>query len=203
MSRVVVITGASAGVGRATARRFGAKHAIEGFTETLRTELLHDGSHVDVTLVQLPAHNTPQFSWGRTKMPEHPQPVPPIFQPEVAADAIFHAAHRPRKEFWVGWPTAKAILAERVAPKIGDRYLAKTGFQSQQTEPALAQDRPGNLFEPPPGDPGAHGDFDEQAKSRSWLWWANANRERVGLATGAAGALVAAAVLSARNGRGH
>src|SRR5262249_49183386 len=139
---VVVITGASAGVGRATARRFGAegasvgliargrerleaaareveKHAIEGFTETLRTELLRDGSHVDVTLVQRPAHNPPQFSGGRTKMPAPPQPVPPIFQPEVAADVIFHAAHRRRKEFSVGWPTAKAILAERIAPKIG------------------------------------------------------------------------------------
>jgi short-subunit dehydrogenase len=172
----------------------GAKHAIEGFTQSLRTELMHDGSGVRVTIVQLPAHNTPQFSWARSKMPQHPQPVPPIFQPEVAADAIVHAAHHPRREVFVGWPTVKAVLGSRIAPWFADRYVAKSAYGAQQTPPAKPKDRPGNLFEPPPGDPGAHGDFDDRAKPRSWLWWANSHRQLLGLAAGAGTAIVAAAV---------
>jgi short-subunit dehydrogenase len=173
----------------------GAKHAIEGFTQSLRTELMHDGSGVRVTIVQLPAHNTPQFSWGRSKMPQHPQPVPPIFQPEVAADAIVHAAHHARREVFVGWPTVKAILGSRIAPWFADRYVAKRGYGAQQAPPAMPSDRPGNLFEPPPGDPGAHGDFGDRAKPRSWLWWANSHRQLLGLAAGAGTAIVAAAVV--------
>jgi short-subunit dehydrogenase len=173
----------------------GAKHAIEGFTQSLRTELMHDGSGVRVTIVQLPAHNTPQFSWGRSKMRQHPQPVPPIFQPEVAADAIVHAAHHARREVFVGWPTVKAILGSRIAPWFADRYVAKSGYGAQQTPPATPNDRPGNLFEPPPGDPGAHGDFGDRAKPRSWLWWANSHRQLLGLAAGAGTAIVVAAVV--------
>jgi NAD(P)-dependent dehydrogenase (short-subunit alcohol dehydrogenase family) len=155
-----------------------AKHAVEGFTESLRTELMHDGSSVRVTMVQLPAHNTPQFDWGRAKMPRHPQPVPPIFQPELAAEAIEHAALHPRREIWVGWPAVKAILGNRVLPWLGDRMLAKSGFDSQQTDHQLNGERYGNLFEPVPGDPGAHGSFDVHAKTRSWLWSLNAQRGR-------------------------
>jgi short-subunit dehydrogenase len=172
----------------------GAKHGIEGFTQSLRTELMHDGSGVRVTIVQLPAHNTHQFSWGRSKMPEHPQPVPPIFQPELAADAIIHATRHPRREVLVAWPTVKAVLGSRIAPWIGDRYVAKTGYGAQQTPPPTPGERPGNLFEPAPGDPGAHGDFDDRAKARSLLWWANSHRHLLGLAAGAGTAMVAAAV---------
>jgi NAD(P)-dependent dehydrogenase (short-subunit alcohol dehydrogenase family) len=177
----------------------GAKHAIEGFTESLRTELLHAGSNVRVVSVQLPAHNTPQFSWGRARMPRKPQPVPPIFQPELAAEAIEHAVDRPRRELWVGWPTAKAILSDRIGPWIGDRYLARTGFEAQQTDDPLPGEREGNLFEPPLGDPGARGDFDREARAVSLLWSVNKHREWVGLAAGTATA-AAALVLAARNG---
>jgi NAD(P)-dependent dehydrogenase (short-subunit alcohol dehydrogenase family) len=169
-----------------------AKHAVEGFTESLRTELLHAGSNVRVTMVQLPAHNTPQFSWSRAKMPRHPQPVPPIFQPEIAAEAIEHAALHPRREIWVGWPTVKAIVGNRLAPWLGDRLLARSGFESQQTDELLDGDRPGNLFEPVGANLGAHGIFDEQARTHSWLWSANARRPWLGLAAGAASAAVGA-----------
>ncbi|HEX2050114.1 MAG TPA: SDR family oxidoreductase [Actinomycetota bacterium] len=148
----------------------GAKHAIEGFTESLRCELLHDRSNVRVTLVHLPAINTPQFGWVRTTLARHPQPVPPIFQPELAADAIVHAADRPRREYWLGWPTARAILANRVVPGLLDRYLARTGYDSQQSDEPLAPGRRDNLFAPVPGDAGAHGVFDEDAKATSAQW---------------------------------
>jgi NAD(P)-dependent dehydrogenase (short-subunit alcohol dehydrogenase family) len=177
-----------------------AKHAIEGFTESLRTELLHDGSDVRVALVQLPAHNTPQFSWGRTKMPGHPQPVPPIFQPELAADAVARAARNPRREVWVAWPTVKAIVGNRMVPWLGDRYLAKSGYSAQQADLPVDPERPDNLFEPVPGDPGARGIFSDQAKAGSALWWINAHRRWLGGA-GAATALAGALVLAGRNGR--
>jgi NAD(P)-dependent dehydrogenase (short-subunit alcohol dehydrogenase family) len=147
----------------------GAKAAIKNFTESVRTELLHDGSKVRITMVQLPAHNTPQFSWGRTRMPRHPKPVPPIFQPEVAAEAIVDAALDPPRELIVAWPARKAILGEKVAPGVLDRLLARSGYEDQQTDEPVDPNRPDNLFEPPPGDYGAHGIFDEQAKSRSLL----------------------------------
>jgi NAD(P)-dependent dehydrogenase (short-subunit alcohol dehydrogenase family) len=153
-----------------------AKHAVHGFTQSLRTELLHDGSNVHVTEVQLPAQNTPQFQWGRAKLPRQPQPVPPIFQPDVAAEAIEHAAMHPRRELLVAWPTVKAVFGERVAPGLLDRYLARTGFDAQQIDRPLEGERTGNLFEPVPGDFAAHGRFGDRAKRRSWLLEANLHR---------------------------
>jgi NAD(P)-dependent dehydrogenase (short-subunit alcohol dehydrogenase family) len=150
-----------------------AKHAVVGFTESLRCELFHDGSGVHVTLVHLPALNTPQFDWVRSRLPHRAQPVPPIFQPEVAARAIAWASeHAERKELWVAWPTVEAIVGDRVAPGLLDRYLARTGYRSQQTdEPRVPH--PDNLYRPLPGDAGAHGRFDARAHSRSWeLWFA-------------------------------
>jgi NAD(P)-dependent dehydrogenase (short-subunit alcohol dehydrogenase family) len=145
----------------------GAKHALKGFFESLRTELLHEHSGVRVTMVQLPALNTPQFSWGRTRMPRHPQPVPPIFQPEVAAEAIAYAAEHAPRELYAGWPTVKAIVANKFAPRLADRYLARNGFDSQQTADPVEPNRPDNLFEPAPGAQGAHGVFDREAKPSS------------------------------------
>jgi NAD(P)-dependent dehydrogenase (short-subunit alcohol dehydrogenase family) len=149
----------------------GGKHAINGFTESLRCELRHDKSNVHVTVVQMPAVNTPQFSWVRSRLPRHPQPVPPIYQPEVAARGIVYAADHPRrKQYFVGATTAATILANRVAPALLDRYLARTGYDSQQTgEPEPR--RPDNLWEPVDGprgdDHGAHGEFDDKSHHRS------------------------------------
>jgi NAD(P)-dependent dehydrogenase (short-subunit alcohol dehydrogenase family) len=164
----------------------GAKHAIQGFTESLRTELLHDRSQVQVTLVHLPAHNTPQFEWGRSKMPRQPQPVPPIFQPEVAAEAIEYAAHHRRRQIYVAWPTVKAIFGNKVAPGVLDLILAKHGYDEQQTEEPAQPGRPDNLFEPVDSDRGPHGPFDGRSIDRSWLLWANLRREWLGLAASAA-----------------
>jgi NAD(P)-dependent dehydrogenase (short-subunit alcohol dehydrogenase family) len=144
------------------------KHAIQGFTESLRCELLHEGSAVRVTMVQLPALNTPQFEVVRTRLPRHPRPVPPIYQPEVAARAIVAAAEHPdRREWWVGLSTAITLAGNAVAPGLGDRYLARTGYDSQQTAEPVSDDRPDNLFEPLPGDRGAHGRFDDDAHGHS------------------------------------
>lgn len=164
-----------------------AKHAIKGFTESLRTELLHDESNVQVTMVHLPAVNTPQFSWSRVKLPNEPQPVPPIFQPELIADAVLDAAHHPRREVWVAWPTVKAILGERTVPWYADRYLAEHGYESQQTDVPVGPDRRDNLYEPVPGDHGAHGSFDRRAHRSSVAWWLSKHRELLlGLGAGAA-----------------
>jgi NAD(P)-dependent dehydrogenase (short-subunit alcohol dehydrogenase family) len=154
----------------------GAKHGLEGFYDSLRTELLHDGSNVRITIVELPGLNTPQFSWGRTKMPREPQPVPPIFQPEVAADAIVWASRHPRRELYVGWPTVEAIVGNKIAPGLADRYLARTGYDSQQIDEPVLPDRPDNLFEPLPGDFAAHGRFDSRAKPRSVQLWLTKHR---------------------------
>jgi NADP-dependent 3-hydroxy acid dehydrogenase YdfG len=146
----------------------GSKHAIKGALDSLRAELLHEGSAVQVALVQLPGVNTPQFDWVRTRLHHHPQPVPPIYQPEVAARAIVFAAQHPRREMWVGLPTVYTILGERVASGLMDRYLAKTNIGAQEAkQPIDPAERPDNLFAPPPGDPGAHGAFDDQAKPSS------------------------------------
>jgi len=145
----------------------GAKHAIKGFFESLRTELLHEQSGIRVTMVQLPAHNTPQFSWGRTRMPRHPQPVPPIFQPELAARAIEYAADHAPRQLCVAWPTLKTILSSTLAPGLVDRYLARKGYEAQQTGEPVDPDRPDNLFEPAPGDYAAHGVFDAEARRTS------------------------------------
>ena len=175
----------------------GAKHALQGFLESLRTELLHEGSGVRVTMVQLPALNTPQFSWARTKLDRKPQPVPPIFQPEVAAEAIVWAAHHPRRELNVGWPSVKTVVGSKIAPGIADRYLARTGYASQQRAEPVEPGRADNLFEPVEGDYGAHGAFDDQAKTSSLQLTLTRNREWLALATGAG--VVAAAALLARD----
>jgi NAD(P)-dependent dehydrogenase (short-subunit alcohol dehydrogenase family) len=155
------------------------KHAIQGFTESLRCELMHDGSAVRVTMVQLPALNTPQFDVVRSRLPRRPQPVPPIYQPEVAARAIVTAARHPaRREWWVGASTAFTMIGNALAPGVADRYLARTGFDSQQTDSPEPPDRPDNLFEPVPGPRDAHGDFDERAHGRS-LQWALTRHRRV------------------------
>jgi NAD(P)-dependent dehydrogenase (short-subunit alcohol dehydrogenase family) len=154
----------------------GAKHAVQGFTEALRSELIHDGSRIHLTTVQLPAVNTPQFKWIKSRMPCHPQPVPPIYQPEVIARAIYWAAHHRRREVSVGWPTVQAIVGDKFIPGLLDYYLAWTGYEAQQTAEAVAPDRPNNLFEPVPGDYGAHGGFDKGARRSSVQFWANRQR---------------------------
>jgi NAD(P)-dependent dehydrogenase (short-subunit alcohol dehydrogenase family) len=148
----------------------GAKHAIEGLTESLRCELAHDKSNVRVTVVQLPAVNTPQFHWVKTTLARHPQPVPPIFQPEVAADAIVWAAEHPRREYWVGWSTARAVIGNRLFPGLLDRYLARTGIDAQQADRAIEPGRPDNLYAPVGGDAGARGEFDDRSKVDSVYW---------------------------------
>jgi NAD(P)-dependent dehydrogenase (short-subunit alcohol dehydrogenase family) len=155
----------------------GAKHAIVGFTDSLRSELIHDHSKIHLTMVQMPALNTPQFSWCKTKLPRHPQPVPPIFQPEVAAKAIVWAAHHRRREVYVGGPTVQAIEGNKVAPGLLDSYLARTCYDGQQTDEPVSPDRPNNLFEPVPGDPGAHGIFDDRARTSSAQLWQTTHRK--------------------------
>jgi NAD(P)-dependent dehydrogenase (short-subunit alcohol dehydrogenase family) len=167
----------------------GAKHAINGFTSSLRTELLHEGSNVRITVVQMPAVNTPQFSWVLSRLPNHPQPVPPIYQPEVAARAVLYAADHPgRKQYWVGTSTAATILANKVAAPLLDRYLARTGYQSQQTPEKVGPDRPHNLWEPVDGpaghDHGSHGVFDDQAHRRAPQLWVSQHARAVTAATG-------------------
>jgi short-subunit dehydrogenase len=154
----------------------GSKHAIQGFTESLRSELIHDRSDVRLTMVQMPALNTPQFGWVRSRLPRKAQPVPPIFQPELAAEAILYAAHHGRGELWVGGSSVKAIAGNRVIPRVLDRYLAWTGYDSQQTDEPEDPDREDNLYEPLPGDAGAHGDFDGRSSDKSYQWWANTHR---------------------------
>jgi NAD(P)-dependent dehydrogenase (short-subunit alcohol dehydrogenase family) len=147
----------------------GAKFAIRGFTDSLRTELMHEKSGVKVTMVQLPGLNTPQFTWVRTTLRRHPQPVPPIYQPEVAADAIVDAAEHPRREVWVGGSTVLTILGNKVAPWFADRYLARSNVKAQQTDWPIDPGRPDYLHAPldEAGDRGAHGPFDARAKPRS------------------------------------
>lgn len=144
-----------------------AKHAIVGFTESLLSELKHDGSSVHVTMVHMPALNTPQFGWVKSRLPRRAQPVPPIFEPEVAARAIWYAAHHRRRALAVGWPTIKAIFGNKFVPGFIDNYLARNGYDSQQTSVPEDPNRPDNLWHPLPGDRGAHGIFDQRAKERS------------------------------------
>ncbi|HWB12217.1 MAG TPA: SDR family oxidoreductase [Pirellulales bacterium] len=176
-----------------------AKAAVRGFTDSLRTELLHQKSRVHLTIVQLPGLNTPQFDWSKSRMPQRAQPVPPIFQPEVAADAIVWAARHHRREVWVGRSSVKAILSAKVAPSIGDWVLSREGYASQQTGEPEDPDRPHNLWQPVAGDHGAHGRFDARATSFSPQFWLDKHRGLIALAAGAAG--VAWAVLRAANGR--
>ena len=170
----------------------GAKHAIRGFTDSLRSELIHDRSNVHLTMVHLPAVNTPQFSWGKTRMPNKAQPVPPIFQPEVPAEAIYWAAHHRRRELFVGIPTMKAIEGNKVIPGVLDRYLARKAYSGQQTDEPRDPDAPDNLWEPLDGngghDYGAHGEFDARSRRFSPGLWMAENRAWLGvLAAGLTG----------------
>ncbi len=173
----------------------GAKHAVNGVTSSIRTELMHKGSKVKVTVVQMPAVNTPQFSWVLSRMPNHPQPVPPIYQPEVAAQAVVFAADHPqRKQYYVGLSTALTITAEKFFSGLLDRYLAKTGFDSQQTQQKAAPNRPENLWEPADGerghDFGAHGEFDQRSHTRDPQVWVS-RHARLASVGAAAGGLAA------------
>jgi NAD(P)-dependent dehydrogenase (short-subunit alcohol dehydrogenase family) len=179
----------------------GAKHAIQGFNESLRCELLHDKSNVRVTMVQMPAVNTPQFSWVLSRLPRHAQPVPPIYQPEVAADAVVFAADHPRRrEYWVGGSTMGTLVANAIAPGLLDRYLARTGYDSQQTSQPRDPDQPVNLWDPADGldgkDFGAHGVFDNKSTTRSYQLWASQHH---GVVAGVAAGALAAGVAGLRN----
>ncbi|HTK28308.1 MAG TPA: SDR family oxidoreductase [Vicinamibacterales bacterium] len=167
----------------------GAKHAIQGFTESLRCELLHDRSRVRVTMVQLPAMNTPQFDWVRSRLPREPQPVPPIYEPEVAARAIVWASQHGRRELSVGMPTAVAIWGNKIAAGLADHYLARTGYESQQTNRPADPERADNLWSPLPGDHGAHGRFAARSHDGSIQAWLN---ERLPAIAGACGAVALA-----------
>lgn len=171
-----------------------AKHAIKGFTESLRTELMHDGSRVHVTAVHLPAVNTPQFTWAKSRMPSQAQPVPPIFQPEVPARAIVWASHHRRREIWVGAPVFKAIVGEKVAPEVADEVLAHSGYNGQMRDRPEDPDRENNLYVPLPGDHGAHGPFDDRARDFSPVLWADTHRGAVALAGAGVLALAALAI---------
>lgn len=155
-----------------------AKHAIQGFCDSLRCELIHDKSKVRVVMVQMPALNTPQFSWVKSRLPRQPQPVPPIFQPEVAADAILYAGHNNRREIYVGLPTVEAIIGNKIAPALLDHYLGATGYASQQTADPVSPDRRNNLWEAvdEERDHGARGSFTSRAERQSIQLWANKNR---------------------------
>jgi NAD(P)-dependent dehydrogenase (short-subunit alcohol dehydrogenase family) len=159
----------------------GAKFAIRGFTDAIRSELIHDDSAVRITMVQLPALNTPQFSWVRSYLPFKSQPVPPIYQPEVAADAIHFAAHHDRRELFVGIPVVKAILGNKIIPGPLDHYLADAAYSGQQTDEPRDPTQPDNLFEPLPGDHGAHGNFAKDSRAFSPQLWAAKNRDLVAI----------------------
>lgn len=172
----------------------GAKAALRGFTDSLRCELAHDGSGVRVSMVQLSAFNTPQFEWGRTTLPRRPRPMGKIFQPELAARAVYRAATRPRREYWVGWPAVQAILGTRVIPGYLDRMLGRKAVDGQQDAEPLPDSRPDNLWQPVPGDHGAHGRFDATARRTSVQFWATTHRGWV---------LLAAVVLAVGVGVGY
>ncbi|HJU20245.1 MAG TPA: SDR family oxidoreductase [Stellaceae bacterium] len=182
----------------------GAKFAIRGFIESLRCELLHDKSDIHLAIVQMPALNTPQFNWARNKMKQRPQPVAPIFQPEVAARAVLFAADSRRREVWVGRSTVKAILGNRLAPGLLDHYLARTGYSGQLSEEAADPNAPDNLMTPVPGDPGTHGRFDSRATDNAPQLWATRHRTALvsglsALAAGLAGAGLAGLLSSGQH----
>jgi NAD(P)-dependent dehydrogenase (short-subunit alcohol dehydrogenase family) len=184
-----------------------AKHAIAGFTDSLRCELIHDHSHVKVTMIQMPAMNTPQFDWVKSRLPRKPQPVPPIYQPEVAAQAVVHAAHHYRREWFVGSSSVLAIEGNKVAPGFADWYLGRQGYGAQQYDGHAGPDRPNNLHEPVDRDRdfGPHGDFDNRSSSFSWQVWADQNRGWLALAgAGVVGLLLARRFLgNGTNGAGR
>ncbi|MET1754509.1 SDR family oxidoreductase [Novosphingobium sp. RD2P27] len=165
----------------------GAKHAIQGFHDSICSELIHSRSKVHVSMVQLPGVNTPQFDWIRTTMPREPKPASPPYQPEVAARAISWAARHRRKTVMLGWPTLQAIWGDRFASPLLDRYLAWTGISGQQDKTPVSPDRRDNLWEPVPGDRGAHGRFDSTAREYTTQFWLSRNRVAVGIGAGLAG----------------
>ncbi len=174
----------------------GAKHGLRGFTDSLRCELMNERSGVRVTMVHLPGLNTPQFSWVRVRgLPNQPMPVPPIYQPELPAQAIVWAATHKRREMWVGGSTVAVIIGNKIVPKVGDWYLARTNIKAQQTDHPIGPDRRDYLFEPVAEDRGAHGTFDSQAKGRSWQWRASKHRRALlGVGLGGAAAALSAAL---------
>ena len=176
-----------------------AKHAIRGFADALRCELMYEGSGVKVTTVHLPGLNTPQFGWVRTTLRRQPQPVAPFYQPELAAAAVLWASDHPRREFFVGGPTVATIVANRLAPRIADRYLTRTSVDAQQAESPIDPGRPDYLFEPLPGDRGAHGQFDDEAKERSLAWTLTKRRARIAGGAAATAALAAAGLVARRS----
>ena len=159
----------------------GAKHGIRGFTNSLRSELIHDKSNIKLTMVQLPAVNTPQFRWVKNKLPKKPQPVPPIYEPEIPAEAIYYAAHNNRREIFVGISTVKTILGNKILPGFLDHYLAKNGYSGQQTNEMRDKNQKDNLWEPLPGDYGAHGNFSNRARKESSELWASENKKVIGV----------------------
>jgi short-subunit dehydrogenase len=177
----------------------GAKYAVRGFTDALRSELMHDNVPVHLTMVHLPALNTPQFDWAMNKMDKRPQPIPPIFQPEVAARGIVFAAFNKRREVWVGLPTVKVILANRIAPGLLDRYLAKSGYTGQLTNEAKPENAADNLFEPVRGDFGAHGRFNSRARDTSWELFTTRHRDAFAAGVLALLGVGAAALLGRRH----
>ena len=176
----------------------GAKHAIEGFTESVRCELRHRQSNVSITEVHMPALNTPQFHWVKTSLDNHPQPVPPIYQPEVAARAVLWAAEHQRRHVHVGLPTVATIWGNKFIPGLLDRYLGRTGVRSQQADWPIEPDRADNLYTPLPGDHGAHGEFDDRAHAFSPQLWVTTHRGLVAAALGALGIIGRALVNSKR-----
>ncbi len=177
----------------------GAKHAMVGFTDSLRSELIHDKSHVNVTVVHMPGLNTPQFDWSLSKMPRRAQPVPPIYQPEVGAEAVYWAAHHHRRELFVGWPTVEAIWGQRFLPRFLDHYLAKRAWDGQMHDGAKSWNDGSNLYEPVPGHQGAHGSFDDRARRKRVEAWLTTRVPWMGVATTTA--LAAATVVLARTAR--
>lgn len=175
----------------------GAKHAIQGFTESLRCELIHDKSNVKITMVQLPAVNTPQFGWVKSRLPHKAQPVPPIYQPEVIADGVTYIVDHYRRELFIGLSTVIVIQGNKILPGFGDWYLGKTGFKSQQTSQPADPNAPNNLWKPVDNnkDHGAHGTFGDKATAKSWQLWADTHRGLLGLVGAGVAGVITAAVL--------
>jgi len=173
----------------------GAKAGIRGFTDALRCELIHEGSHVQLTMVQMPALNTPQFGWVRNKLPHRAQPVPPIYHPEIAAEAIYWAAHHNRRELYVGLSTLKAVIGNMAAPGLMDCYLARNGYKEQQADEPADPGRPDNLWEPVAGDHGAHGAFGSRSRSRSPELWVMEHSHELALAGAALVGLTCASLV--------
>ncbi len=161
-----------------------SKHAIQGFMDSLRSELIHDGSNVKVCMLQMPGMNTPQFGWVKSRLPKKAQPVPPIYQPEIAADAVVFASHHDRREMYVGISSVKAIVGNKLFPGLLDHYLARTAYSGQQTNQPEDPNRPNNLYQPVPGDHGPHGAFDSRARTWSPQLWTDKHRDALTLGLG-------------------